>query len=58
MNELSPDKILNFYYIDAFIVLACPRISIDDFANILRTIITFKEALVALGIKSSLGKKC
>ncbi|MCL5729949.1 MAG: diphthamide biosynthesis enzyme Dph2 [Candidatus Pacearchaeota archaeon] len=52
MNELSPDKILNFYNIDAFIELACPRIAIDDFAKYPRTIITFKEALVALGIKS------
>jgi len=52
MNELSPDKILNFYNIDAFIELACPRIAIDDFAKYPRTILTFKEALVALGIKS------
>ena len=52
MNEMTPDKILNFYSIDAFIELACPRIAIDDFAKYPRTIITFKEALVALGIKS------
>jgi 2-(3-amino-3-carboxypropyl)histidine synthase len=52
MDELSPDKILNFYNIDAFVVLACPRIAIDDFAKYPRTMITFKEALVALGIKS------
>jgi 2-(3-amino-3-carboxypropyl)histidine synthase len=52
MNELSPDKIMNFYNIDAFVILACPRIPIDDFAKYPKTIITFKEALVALGIKS------
>lgn len=52
MNELSPDKIMNFYNIDAFIELACPRIAIDDFAKYPKTILTFKEALVALGIKS------
>ena len=52
MNELSPDKIMNFYNIDAFIELACPRIAIDDFAKYPRAILTFKEALVALGIKS------
>jgi len=52
MNELTPDKILNFYNIDAFIELACPRIAIDDFAKYPRTIITFKEALIALGVKS------
>ena len=52
MNELSPDKIMNFYNIDAFVVLAGPRIPVDDFAKYPKTIITFKEALVALGIKS------
>jgi 2-(3-amino-3-carboxypropyl)histidine synthase len=52
MNEMSPDKIMNFYNIDAFIELACPRIAIDDFAKYPKTILTFKEALVALGIKS------
>jgi 2-(3-amino-3-carboxypropyl)histidine synthase len=52
MNELSPDKIMNFYNIDAFVILACPRIPIDDFAKYPKTIITFKEALVALDIKS------
>ena len=52
MSELTPDKIMNFYNIDAFIELACPRIAIDDFAKYPRPILTFKEALVALGIKS------
>ena len=57
MNELSPDKVMNFYNIEAFVVLACPRIPIDDFAKYPKTIITFKEALVALGNKI-LGEKC
>jgi 2-(3-amino-3-carboxypropyl)histidine synthase len=52
MNELTPDKILNFYSVDAFVELACPRIALDDYAKYPRTIITFKEALVALGVKS------
>jgi 2-(3-amino-3-carboxypropyl)histidine synthase len=52
MNEMTPDKIMNFYYVEAFIELACPRIAIDDFAKYPRTIITYKEALVALGEKS------
>ena len=52
MDEMTPDKIMNFYNIDAFIELACPRIALDDFAKYPRTIVTFKEALVALGIKS------
>ena len=49
MGELTPDKIMNFYNIDAFIELACPRIAIDDFANYSKPILTFREALVAVG---------
>jgi 2-(3-amino-3-carboxypropyl)histidine synthase len=52
MNELSPDKIMNFYHVDCFVELACPRIAIDDFAKYPKPIVTFKEALVALGEKS------
>ncbi|TKJ17920.1 diphthamide biosynthesis enzyme Dph2 [Candidatus Woesearchaeota archaeon B3_Woes] len=52
MNELTPDKLMNFYNIDCFIVLACPRIPIDDFAKYEKPMVTFKEALVALGMKS------
>ena len=49
MSELTPDKIMNFYSVDAFIELACPRIAIDDFAKYPKPILTFKEALVAVG---------
>jgi len=52
MNELSPDKLMNFYYVDCFVEMACPRIAIDDFAKYPKPIVTFKEALVALGEKS------
>ena len=52
MSELTPDKIMNFYNIDAFIELACPRIAIDDFYKYSKPILTFKEALVALGEKT------
>ncbi|MEX0920112.1 MAG: diphthamide biosynthesis enzyme Dph2 [Candidatus Pacearchaeota archaeon] len=52
MSELTPDKLMNFYSIDAFIELACPRIALDDFHKYERPILTFKEALVALGERS------
>jgi 2-(3-amino-3-carboxypropyl)histidine synthase len=52
MNELTPDKLMNFYNVDGFVELACPRIAIDDFARYKKPIITFKEAFVALGEKS------
>ena len=52
MNEVTPDKLFNFYGVDAFVELACPRIAIDDFAKYRKPIVTFKEVLVALGEKS------
>ncbi len=52
MSEVTVDKIMNFYHVDAFIELACPRIAIDDFAKYPKPILTFKEALVALGVKT------
>jgi len=52
MNEMTPDKIHNFYNTDAFVELACPRIAVDDFAKYDKPILTYKEALVALGEKS------
>ena len=52
MDELNPEKIMNFYNIDVFIELACPRIALDDFAKYPKPILTFKEALVAIGEKS------
>ena len=52
MSEMTPDKIMNFYNIDAFIETACPRIAIDDFSKYHKPILTFKEALVALNIKT------
>lgn len=52
MNEITPDKLMNFYDIDCFIELGCPRIAIDDFAKYPKPIVTFKEALIALGESS------
>ncbi len=52
MAELTPDKIMNFYSIDCFIELACPRIALDDFHKYKKPILTMREALVALGEKS------
>jgi len=52
MSEISPDKLMNFYHIDAFVELACPRIAIDDFAKYEKPLITQKEALVVVGDKT------
>ena len=52
MSELTPDKIMNFYHIDAFVELACPRIALDDFAKYEKPILTMLEAMVGIGEKS------
>jgi 2-(3-amino-3-carboxypropyl)histidine synthase len=52
MSEITPEKIMNFYSIDAFVELACPRIALDDFARYEKPILTMREAMVALGEKS------
>jgi len=52
MSEITPDKIMNFYHIDAFVELACPRIALDDFAKYEKPILTMLEAMVAIGERS------
>ena len=52
MNEMTVDKIANFYNIDAFVELACPRIAVDDFKKYPKPILTYREALVALGVNT------
>ncbi|MEI7718262.1 MAG: diphthamide biosynthesis enzyme Dph2 [archaeon] len=52
MSEITPEKVMNFYNIDAFIELACPRIAIDDYSRYGKPMLTYKEALVALGENS------
>ena len=52
MSELTPDKIMNFYHVDVFVELACPRIALDDFAKYPKPILTMLEAMVAIGEKS------
>lgn len=52
MSEMTPEKIMNFYNIDAFVELACPRIAVDDYSKYEKPILTYREALVALGEKT------
>jgi 2-(3-amino-3-carboxypropyl)histidine synthase len=51
MREMTPDKIYNFYNVEGFIELACPRIAVDDYGKYKKPIITFKEAMVVIGKK-------
>jgi 2-(3-amino-3-carboxypropyl)histidine synthase len=52
IDEMTRDKLMNFYYVDCFIDLGCPRIAVDDFAKYGKPIVTFKEALIAIGKKT------
>jgi len=52
MNEITPEKLMNFYHVDAFVELACPRIAVDDYAKYEKPILTYREALVILEEKS------
>jgi len=52
MSEMTPEKVMNFYNIDAFVELACPRIAVDDYSRYGKPMLTYKEALVALGEKT------
>jgi len=48
MNEITNDKLINLYDIEAFIETACPRISIEDYARFSKPVINYKEALVVI----------
>ncbi len=52
IDEMTPEKLMNFYDVDCFIELGCPRIAVDDFSKYEIPIVTFKEALVGLGKKT------
>src|SRR3989344_3713221 len=48
MNEITNDKLVNLYNIDAFIETACPRISTEDYARFSKPVINYREALVVI----------
>lgn len=49
LREITPEALLQFPDIEAFVNTACPRISLDDAPRFSRPIVTFNEALVVLG---------
>ena len=48
IREITPEMLMQFPDIDAFINTACPRISLDDTKNFLKPVITLNEARVVL----------
>lgn len=49
LKEISPEALMQFPGIDAFVNTACPRVSLDDASRFLKPVVTFNEALVLLG---------
>jgi 2-(3-amino-3-carboxypropyl)histidine synthase len=49
IREITPEVLMQFPNIDAFVNTACPRVSLDDTKNFLKPVITLNEARVVLG---------
>ena len=49
VKEVTPEVLMEFPSIDAFVNTACPRISLDDAARFRKPILTLNEALVVIG---------
>ncbi len=48
IREITPEALMQFLNIDAFVNTACPRISLDDASRFRKPILTVNEVLVAL----------
>ncbi len=46
ITEITPEKLIQFYDIDCFISLACPRLVIEESARFTKPILNYKEYLV------------
>jgi len=49
LREVTPEALMQFSSIDAFVNTSCPRVSLDDAPSFLKPVLTFNEALVTLG---------
>jgi 2-(3-amino-3-carboxypropyl)histidine synthase len=49
VREVTPEIIMEFPAIDAYVNTACPRISLDDASRFRKPILTVNEALVVIG---------
>ena len=52
LREFTPEALMEFPSVDAFVNTACPRISLDDASKFLKPILSFNETLVILEEKS------
>jgi len=49
LREITPEALLQFPDIEAFVNTACPRVSLDDAQRFNKPVITLNETLVAIG---------
>jgi len=49
LREVTPEALMEFPTIEAFVNTACPRISLDDASKFLKPVLTINETLVVLG---------
>jgi 2-(3-amino-3-carboxypropyl)histidine synthase len=49
LDDVSPDKLLPYMDLDAFVITACPRIAIDDSKMYNKPLLTPQELEIALG---------
>ncbi|MBI1973167.1 diphthamide biosynthesis enzyme Dph2 [Candidatus Woesearchaeota archaeon] len=49
MNEITSDKLINFYNVDVFVEMACPRIAIEDVAKFAKPLLTAREFAIVVG---------
>lgn len=49
LKQFSPDYLVNFRHLDAFVSTACPRVAIDDYTRYPKPIVTPIELEMALG---------
>jgi 2-(3-amino-3-carboxypropyl)histidine synthase len=57
LREITPEALMQFPTIEAFVNTACPRISLDDASKFIRPVLTPNETAVVLG-KLSWEKLC
>jgi 2-(3-amino-3-carboxypropyl)histidine synthase len=48
-REITPEVLMEFPSVDAFVNTACPRISLDDAARFKKPVLTTNETLVVIG---------
>ncbi len=49
LREITPEALMQFPTVDAFVNTACPRISLDDASKFLKPVLTLEETSVILG---------